>query len=203
MPLITAPTVAEHRAQQHAALLEIAHALLLEQGPGGVTPAAVGARAGLARSSVYNYFRSSADIFAQLAQAAFARWEAQLRAAVAGQPTPDDQIRAYVRTMLELSAGGEHAIGAILSTLEVPDECLRHVEEAHAGLLQPLRDALGRRGDPDPETTAALVYGVLEGAVRRIDAGMRPREVAAAAVTFLERGLAVPATPEPSISSER
>ena len=59
MPRIDAPTVAEHHAQRRAALLAAAEELLAEQGVEAVTPAAVGARAGLARSSVYQYFSSS------------------------------------------------------------------------------------------------------------------------------------------------
>ncbi|MGH7911209.1 MAG: TetR/AcrR family transcriptional regulator [Candidatus Dormibacteraceae bacterium] len=203
MPLITAPTVEEHRSRQHALLLETARQLLLEEGPGAVTPATVGARAGLARSSVYNYFRSSADIFAQLAQAAFARWDAQLRAAVAEQPTPEAQIRAYVRTMLDLATGGEHVIGEILGTLDLPAECVESIEEAHSGLLDPLRAALRELGDPDPETAAALAYGVLDAAIRRIDSGVRSQEIAAAAITFLERGLGAEGAPLPSIPPER
>ena len=61
MPKISAPTVAEHRVRQRDALLHAATELLVDGGVSAVTPAAVGAAAGLARPSVYQYFSSGAD----------------------------------------------------------------------------------------------------------------------------------------------
>ena len=49
MPRITAPTLAEHQARQRDALVEAAVAILATEGVAAATPAAVGARAGLAR----------------------------------------------------------------------------------------------------------------------------------------------------------
>lgn len=154
-----------------------------------VTPAAVSARAGLARTSVYNYFSSSADIFAQLAQDAFVHWGERLRECIDALPTPDDKIDAYVRTTLELAASGEHRIGAVLAGLDLPESCQRQLDELHSGLLDPLREALRARGDPEPETTAMLVQGTLDGAVRLIDAGWPPGPVASRTLAFLLDGL--------------
>ena len=59
MPRIDAPTVAEHSAQRRAAIVDAAVDLLGREGITGVTPAAVASAAGLARSSVYQYFAST------------------------------------------------------------------------------------------------------------------------------------------------
>ena len=72
MPKIEAPTVAEHRANQERALLDAARELLLAGGRAAITPAAVGAAAGLARSSVYKYFSSGEEILTRIATEAFA-----------------------------------------------------------------------------------------------------------------------------------
>ena len=61
MPRISAPTVAQHRMRQRDALLHAATELLVSGGLSAVTPAAVGAAAGLARPSVYQYFSSGAQ----------------------------------------------------------------------------------------------------------------------------------------------
>src|ERR1044071_5681440 len=74
MPRIDAPTVAEHRANQERALLDAARAVLLAHGPQAVTPATVGAAAGLARSSVYKYFRSGDEILSRIVADALAEW---------------------------------------------------------------------------------------------------------------------------------
>ncbi len=52
MPRIDAPTVAEHHQMRRAALMAAAGDLLATQGVESVTLGAVGAAAGLARSSV-------------------------------------------------------------------------------------------------------------------------------------------------------
>lgn len=61
MPRIQAPTVAEHRAAQHRALVDAARQILAETGR-PPTLARVAARAGLARPSLYQYFRSAEDL---------------------------------------------------------------------------------------------------------------------------------------------
>ena len=73
MPKINASTVAEHRAHQREALIGAAIDILVNEGATAVTPAAVGARAGLARSSVYQYFDSSAALLATITEEAFRR----------------------------------------------------------------------------------------------------------------------------------
>ena len=78
MPKISAPTVAEHRAAQRAALLAATEQLLVEVGLAGVTPRSIAERAGLARSSFYEYFGSRDDILAAVAIAAFDRWAAEI-----------------------------------------------------------------------------------------------------------------------------
>src|SRR5690606_19635538 len=56
MPRITAPTVAEHRKAQQRALLDAAREILAETGR-PPTFTALAERAGMARPSVYEYFR--------------------------------------------------------------------------------------------------------------------------------------------------
>src|SRR5690349_12185684 len=98
MPKIAASTVAEHRANQREALLAAA----------AETPAAVGARAGLARSRVYEYFPSTADLLATLVQEAFPVTNAALADAMAAAESPEERIDVYVTTMLRLAADGVH-----------------------------------------------------------------------------------------------
>ena len=62
MPKISAPTVAEHRARQRAALLDAARVLLEEQGYPALTFGALADRTGLARPTVYEYFGSKDDL---------------------------------------------------------------------------------------------------------------------------------------------
>jgi AcrR family transcriptional regulator len=85
-----------------------ARKLLAAGGRAAVTPAAVGAAAGLARSSVYKYFSSAGEILERIAADAFADWETQVREATARAADPGDQIDAYVQATLALAGSGAH-----------------------------------------------------------------------------------------------
>src|SRR5690606_41753595 len=78
MPKISAPTVAEHRVAQRAALLSAGESVLLESGLAGVSPRTVCERAGLARSSFYDYFATRDDLLVAIAIAAIERWDAEI-----------------------------------------------------------------------------------------------------------------------------
>ena len=73
MPRIEAPTLAEHHAQRRAAIVAAAVDLLGREGIGAVTPAAVASGSGLARSSLYQYFPSTAALVAAAVEESFTR----------------------------------------------------------------------------------------------------------------------------------
>ncbi len=123
MPKITAPTVAEHRTRQREALLAAAIELLVQGGVSAVTPAAVGAAAGLARPSVYQYFDSGAGILAAIIEDSFPRSNAQLAVALDALTEPLDVMDAYVRETLRQAATGAHRPAAALSAAHLPVEC--------------------------------------------------------------------------------
>ncbi|WP_432925006.1 TetR/AcrR family transcriptional regulator [Microbispora sp. CA-135349] len=170
MPRISAATVADHRANQHAALLEAAREILAAEGVHALTPAAVGARIGLARSSVYRYFASTADILAQLVEDAFPRWSARLRAAIA--PDADGslpgRIRAYGRAALDFVGSPDYALIPALQAIGLPGECRVRVDELHGELIAPLADALREAGADHPALRAELAWGVLRAGARRL-----------------------------------
>ena len=66
MPKITGPTVVEHRAAQHRALLDAAEKLINDSGGEVPTLTEVAEAMGLARSSVYLYVKSRKDLIVQL-----------------------------------------------------------------------------------------------------------------------------------------
>ncbi len=104
MPRIDAPTVVEHRAAQRRALLDAAHALLSEApGPAAGGLGEVAAKAGLARSSAYHYFRSREDLLSAVVEDMFPRWNDKIVEAMAGA---DDPVWAYVEANLQLVADG-------------------------------------------------------------------------------------------------
>ncbi|GAA1274700.1 TetR/AcrR family transcriptional regulator [Streptomyces aureus] len=171
MPKINASTVAEHRAQQREALIEAAVDILVSEGATAVTPAAVGARAGLARSSVYQYFDSSAALLATITEEAFRRSNEALARAMATVNGPLERIEAFFRESLRLGAEGAHRPATALMDAGLHPACQQRLMELHAEQVEPFRAAVRQLGVPEPALTADLIAGMLHAALAAVERG--------------------------------
>src|SRR5690606_22874513 len=97
MPKISAPTVAEHRALQRAALVRAGEEVLEEGGLAGFSAGAVAERAGMARSSFYDYFSTKDDLLVAIAIKAIERWGAAIEKALREVPPGPEQLEAFVK----------------------------------------------------------------------------------------------------------
>lgn len=168
MPRIVEPTLVEHRAARERALLDAAHALLVETGeaPG---LAEVAARAGLARTSVYQYFGSRQELLQAMVRDVFPRWTERVTSAMAAAGSTADQVLAYAVANLELVAEGAHAVGSALAALE-PGELLdEQAARMHREIQEPLVRALADVGVAAPEQVAELVNAVVHAATLQLD----------------------------------
>jgi AcrR family transcriptional regulator len=189
MPKISAPTVAEHRAAQRGAIVAAAEAIIVEHGVGAVTPRSVGERAGLARSSFYEYFPSRDDLLAAIAIQAFDDWAAEVDAAVAAAPAGRERLHAYVDATLRLTADGKHALATDLRRADVSPKSFEAIMAMHDRLATPLQRLLGELGVGDPATQAALVQGLLTAGMQLVGHGAGAAEVAASINRMLDAGL--------------
>lgn len=193
MPKIDAPTLAEHHARRRAALLEAATDMLAEGRADAINLATVGAAAGLARSSVYQYFDSTSDLLVAVIEDAFPRATSQLLAAVRRSGTPGEQVDAYVRASLRAATEDSHRSISNLAAAGLPDTARRRVAELHREQQEPLVRALTELGVPDPQLRAQLVLGALAAASRAINHGANRTRVTAAVLELIHSGL--PVTP--------
>ncbi|HWM34787.1 MAG TPA: TetR/AcrR family transcriptional regulator [Pseudolysinimonas sp.] len=189
MPKISAPTVAEHRAAQRRALIAAAEELIAEGGVAAVTPRSAGERAGLARSSFYEYFPSRDDLLAAVAVRAFEEWAAELTAAIAAAPPGLPRLHAYVEATIRMTADGKHALATELQSAELSPTSLDEIMVVHDGLLAPLRALLDELGVPDAATRAALVQGLVGAGVRAVGHGAPAAAVTASIVAILDAGV--------------
>ncbi|CAL9341944.1 hypothetical protein SUDANB106_00294 [Streptomyces sp. enrichment culture] len=137
----------------------------MNEGAAAVTPAAVGARAGLARSSVYQYFDSSAALLATITEEAFRRSNEALTSAMAAASGPVERVEAFFRESLRLGAEGAHRPAAALMGAGLPPACQERLMELHLEQVEPFRAAVREIGAPDPELTADLIAGMLHTAL--------------------------------------
>jgi AcrR family transcriptional regulator len=189
MPKISAPTVAEHRAAQRRALIAAAEALIAEAGVGAVTPRSVGERAGLARSSFYEYFASKDDLIAAVAVEAFEQWSAEIEAVTSGAPAGRARLHAYVEATIRMTADGKHALATELREAELSSTSRDAIMAMHEVLGAPLVRLLQDAGTPDAEAQAALVQGVIGAGVQLVTHGAPAAEVTAAITAMLDAGV--------------
>ncbi|MCX4746550.1 TetR family transcriptional regulator [Kitasatospora sp. NBC_01287] len=184
--------MAEHRQLQRAALLDAARALLAEGGMEALTFPSLATRTGLARSSVYEYFKSRAAVVEQLCEVDFPLWAAEIEAGMAACDDAVGRLEAYVRGQLALAGDPRHRAIVALSAVELDEAARRRIRSAHAELVGLVVTALGDLGHPEPRVAATLLQGVVESAVRCSEgrsADERAR-IADTAVALALRGLA-------------
>jgi AcrR family transcriptional regulator len=191
MPRIRAASVAEHRTMQRRALLDAARALLSEGGTEALTFPALAERTGLARSSVYEYFRSRAAVVEELCAVDFPVWAAEVESAMESANTAEGRIEAYVRSQLALVGDRRHRAVAAISAGELDPGAREKIRAAHGGLVAMVVAALSDLGHEEPRLTAMLLQGVVDAAVRRIELGAAedPERITRAAITMALHGV--------------
>lgn len=188
MPKIDAPTVAEHHAQRRAAILDATVAILGDLGAGELTPAAVAAATGLARSSVYQYYPSSAALVAAGVEETFRRTIAAIEAGLATARSPEDRVRAYVESALDAAAAG-HEPMRLYAAADLPEPCRAALRDLHRQATQPLVDGLADLGVDDPAGIAGLIGGVISAGAAQITAGRPASSVRPGVHAFIERAV--------------
>jgi AcrR family transcriptional regulator len=176
---------------QRGALLDAARSLLSEGGTEALTFPALAERTGLARSSVYEYFRSRAAVVEELCAVDFPVWAAEVEAAMQEAGTAEGKVEAYVRQQLELVGDRRHRAVVAISASELDAGAREKIRAAHGGLIAMIVEALGELGHDQPRLAAMLLQGVVDAAVRRIEIGAAedPSAIAEATVSMALRGV--------------
>ncbi len=188
MPRIDAPTVAEHHQMRRGALLAAGIEILSTEGPSGLTHSALGEAAGIARTSVYQYFPSRDELIDSVIDHAFASASAHLTATVEHASNPVDRVAAYVTHAVARASDATHRIVASIPGDRLSAAYAQRLHELHRAALAPLREALTELGVPDPSLTASLIDAMVQAASRRILAGDDPAAVTPALVAAVVSG---------------
>ncbi len=189
MPKIQAPTIALHRELRRQQLIDAAMELALTNGAEAISVAAVAAKAGLARSSIYEYFASSADLVADLVLEELDYYTSRLAEAVAGETDAFQRIELWVAESLRYVADGRHMLVKSLNTINTPLDRKEEILLGHRRMMAPLQEALFEAGLPDLRIAAALLSSITDAASIRIDAGNNAELEIQSAVTFALAGL--------------
>lgn len=148
MPRIRAGSVAEHVAQQEAAVFTAAIGLFLERGFAEVTLGDVAAEVGLARSSLYRYFPDKAHILLRWFRQELPQQVEAAERALGGEGAPIERLQRWADTQLEYARRPEHALLAALPEIlhKVDDAARLELAGSHHRLAEPLAATLAEAG---------------------------------------------------------
>ncbi len=189
MPKIFAATVAEHRAMKGRQVVAAAVELLTTEGPSAVTPSAVAERAGLARTSVYQYARSGKNLVALAVEELFVRTNAELAAALEAAGTdPSARLEAIIRTILQSAADGHPPDQSIdINALDADQR--ERLMLLHHDVVAPLSEAIEAVGVGDVALQTAISWGAINGVVPLLEHGLPVDQAVAAVVAYVRAGV--------------
>jgi len=187
MPKISAPTVAAHREAQRAALVRAAAELVRESGIATVNPRTVSEKAGMARSSFYDYFPSRDDLLVAVAIEAFDRWNRGISEALAKVDPGLPRLRALVDATMRMTAAGDHDLAGPLQQADLSPSKFDDLMVMHDALMRPTGDVVAELGLP--HRWVYLVQGVLNSGVQLIEHGADLEQTVDDAYALLTAGL--------------
>jgi AcrR family transcriptional regulator len=180
VPRITAASVAEHVAQQRAAVFDAAIGLFVAEGYANVSMGEIAAQVGLARNSLYRYFPDKAHILLEWFRDELPLQAARSAELLRGDDAPTERITRWATDQLDYAHRPEHELLAGLPELLAGADAETRAElaEAHREMLAPLDEALldaGITEAHDREVVAELIGGLVLAAGRCEPDGPDPR----------------------------
>ena len=189
MPKINTEKLAQHREWRRQQLIDAAAAIALESGGAAVTVASVAERAGLSRTSVYEYFASSAELTADLVIDELNGFVSALTDAIKNPENPELAIEQWITAALRYIADGRHLLAKALSATDTPKDRAAEIGAAHRALLAPLRNSLTLMKIKDISQAMALLQGATDVATKRIEGGADANLEIATTTAFCIAGL--------------
>jgi AcrR family transcriptional regulator len=189
MPKIQTSTLAANREFRRQQLITAAMELATDGGAESITVAAVAQKAGLARSSIYEYFSSSSDLVAELVLEELDYYTRRLADAIGEATDPFHKIELWIAESLSYVADGRHMLIKSLNTISTPDSRKEEIAIGHRRMLAPLRQSLIETGIADVHSAGAFLSSVTDAASIRIDGGNEAELETHNAITFAIAGL--------------
>ena len=170
-PRIQAATIVEQRQMRQRQLIDAALAIAMESGAANITVAAVAKRAGLARSSMYEYFSSSADLIADLVIEELALYQKRLAYAVRETLDPYLHIELWIAEALQYVVDGRHMLIKSLNSATIPEFRRAEISQGHRNLMTTISAPLQEIGLTDIRGAMSYLQNTIEAASVRIESG--------------------------------
>jgi AcrR family transcriptional regulator len=170
-PKIDAPNIHEQRAMRQRQLIDAATSIAIEGGTQSLTLAAVAKRAGLSRSSIYEYFSSTADLVSDLILEELELYRTRLSTAVNGVDDPYEHIELWISEALRYVVDGRHILVKSLNSISIPEFRRAEIAQGHRNLMATITGPLTKIGIPDIHLGLSYLQNTIDAASIRIDSG--------------------------------
>ncbi|HWJ82933.1 MAG TPA: helix-turn-helix domain-containing protein [Nocardioides sp.] len=175
MPRINAATVAEHVAQQEAAVIDAARRLFGARGVAQVSLGDIAEEVGLGRTSLYRYFPTKAHIFQRWFDTVMDPLLEATEAAVTRPGGAGERLDRWLQVQLDFLLDPEHTAlaTASLQADELPDDVREHFGARHRELYATLVPVLSTATDDEALIRARvqLIAGLVGSAADLVRAG--------------------------------
>lgn len=188
-PKIQEATIQAQRQMRQRQLMDAALSLAMEDGVDSVTVSAVAKRAGLSRSSIYEYFASSADLIADLVMEELSYYNERLRKAVYDVNDPYEYISLWIEEALQYVVDGRHLLVKSLNTVTTPNYRKSDIAQGHRDLMGTIIKPLDEIGLPDVKLGLSYIQNTIDAASVRIESGHEARLEITYAQKFAVAGL--------------
>lgn len=189
MPRLNTDSLAAQRTWRRSQLLDAAAAIALESHGGSVSVSAIATRAGLSRTSFYEYFESTSEIVAELITQELNTFSAHLEAATKQADSPEQAISRWIENSLVYVADGRHHLAKTLSSIEISRDRSATIGIAHRRMLSCLIEPLQQIGITDASQALALIQSATDAATQRIESGHESEQEISTTSAFIMAGL--------------
>jgi AcrR family transcriptional regulator len=171
VPRIQEANIREQRAMRQRQLIDAAMSLALEGGVNAVTVSSVAKRAGLSRSSIYEYFSSSADLIADLVLEELENYNNRLQSSVAGVEEPYLYLELWIKEALQYVIDGRHILVKSLNSVNTPNFRKSEIALGHKRLVASMKKPFESLGIKDIGAALSYLQSAIDSAAQRIEAG--------------------------------
>lgn len=168
-PKINTETTRQQREWRREQLLSVALQLALESSPQEISMTELARRAGLSRTSVYEYFSSTSDLITQVLIQELEEYRRLLNEAVLREMEPEAKVRAWIEASLAYITSGDHLLARGMGAISSNPESIALFRRKHQALLAPLEEVFFSLGVTDTKRALTLTQAIVDIAAKNIE----------------------------------
>lgn len=161
----------------------------MSAGLSALSPRTVTERAGLTRSSFYDYFATKDDLLVAITIDAMERWNAEIEEQLQSVEPGMPELRALVDATMRMSADGKHQLAGIVRQASLSPSVVEDLMALHEVVFRPVVRVLTDLGIEPSQTSAMMVQSVLGAGVQLVILGEDQAQVADDVFRLLTNGL--------------